>query len=149
MEKLSIDGAHRIRKLFLKEDIGVVLSADETFLRFRETSSKVLAPKGIRRVGVTLYVTENDGCSVMIPLDMFANIVLPLVIILTGVFGAKLMEEYKDIIKSTVLFTETHWMTSATNMLYFKCLSNLYPGKKLVLFMTIHLIIIVNILIFM
>ena len=130
MEKLSIDGAHRIRKLFLKEDIGVVLSAAETFLRVRETSSKVLAPKGIRRVGVALSVTENDGYSVMILLDMFANIVLPPVIILTGVFGAKLMEEYKDIIKSTVLFTETHWMTSTTNMLYFKYLSNFYKGKK-------------------
>ena len=65
----------------------------------------------------------------MITLDMFANIALPLFIIFTGVFGGILMNEYKDMTKAGVLFTDTHWMTSATNMEYSKYLSNFYQGK--------------------
>ena len=82
--------------------------------------------------------------SVMRTLDMFVNIVLPPVIIFTGVFSAYLTNECKDMTKATVLFTDTHWMTSATNMLYFKYLSNFYRGKKLVLYMTKHLVIAVK-----
>ena len=52
----------------------------------------------------------------MIKLDMFANIVLPLFIIFIGVFGAILMNENRDMTKVTVLFTNTYWTTSATNM---------------------------------
>ena len=40
------------------------------------------------------------------------------------------MKEYKGTTKAIVLFTDTHWMTSTTNMLYFKYLSNFYKGKK-------------------
>ena len=43
-------------KYFLQEDITIVLLTDETFLCFYETTSKVLAQKGVRRVGVTLSV---------------------------------------------------------------------------------------------
>ena len=35
-KKLIIDGTCRVRKSFKQEDIDVVLSADETFLRFHE-----------------------------------------------------------------------------------------------------------------
>ena len=40
------------------------------------------------------------------------------------------MKDYKDITKSTVLFIDTHWTTSATNMFYLKYLSIFYRGKK-------------------
>ena len=82
-----------MRKLFKEEDVDVVLSADETFLRFHECTKKILAPIGIKYVGVAPSVNEKNGCSVMITLDMFANIVLPLFIIFTAVFGALLMKE--------------------------------------------------------
>ena len=126
----SIDGACRVRKLFKEEDVDVVLSADETFLRFHECTNKVLAPIGVKRVGVVLSVNEKNGCSVMITLDMHLNKALPPFIIFTGVFGALLIKEYKEMTKATVLFTDKHWMTSVTNMLYFKYLSNFYKGKK-------------------
>ena len=48
----------------------------------------------------------------MITLYIFANIALPPFIIFTGAFGACLMKEYKDTTKATVLFTDTHWMTT-------------------------------------
>ena len=99
---------------------------------------------GVKRVGVALSVNEKNGCSVMITLDMHLNKALPPFIIFTGVFGALLMKKYKEMTKATVLFTDTHWMTSATNMLYFKYLSNFYKGKKLVLYMTKHLVIAVK-----
>ena len=130
-----------MRKLFKEENVDVVLTADETFLRFRQCTKKGLAPIGVKRVGLALSVNEKNGFSVMITLYMFANIALPLFIIFTGVFGTYLMN---DITKATVLFTDTHWMTSATNMLYFKYLSNFYRGKKLVLYMTKHLVIAVK-----
>ena len=127
----SIYGAYRVRKLFEEEEIDVVLSADETFLRFYECTKQVLAPKGVKRVGVALSVNEKNDCSVMITLDMHLNKALPPFIIFTGVFGALLMKKYKEMTKATVLFTDTHWMTSVTNMLYFKYLSKFYKEKKL------------------
>ena len=33
-KQLSIDGTYRVRKLFKEEEVDVVLSADEAFLRF-------------------------------------------------------------------------------------------------------------------
>ena len=99
---------------------------------------------GVKRVGFALSVNEKNGYSVMITLDILASIALPSFIIFTGVFSTLLMKEYKDMTKATVLFTVTHWMTSTTNMLYFKYLSNLYRGKKLVLYMTKHLVIVVK-----
>ena len=119
-KQLSIDGACYVRKLFKEEDFDVVLLADENFKRFHECTKKVLAPIGVKLVGVTPSVNEKNGCSVMITLDMIANIALPPFIIFTWNFDALLMKEYKDMTKSTVQLTDTHWMTSATNMLYFK-----------------------------
>ena len=97
-----------MRKLFKEEDVDVVLSADETFLRFHECTKKVLAPIGVKRIGVALSVNEKNGRSIMITLDMFANIALPPFIIFTGIFGAYLMKKYKDMTKSIVLCTNTH-----------------------------------------
>ena len=80
----------------------------------------------------------------MITLDLFASIVLPPFIIFTGVFGSYLMNKYKDTTKATVLFIDTHWMTSAANMLYFKYLLNFYRDKKLDLYMIKYLVIVVK-----
>ena len=77
-----------MRKLFKEEDIDVFLSADETFLRFREFTNKVLVLIGVKRVEVALSVNEKNGCSVMIALYMHLNKTLPPFIIFTGVFGA-------------------------------------------------------------
>ena len=65
--------------------------------------------------------------------------VLHSLIILTSIFGRILMKRYKNLTSTTVLFIKTHWMIIATNMLYFKYLSNFYPDKKLVFYTTMHL----------
>ena len=83
-KELGIAGACRVRKLFKEEDVDVVLSVDETFLRFHECTNKVLAPIVVNGVGVALSVNEKNGFSVMITVDMCANIALPPFIVFTG-----------------------------------------------------------------
>ena len=39
----------------------VVISADETFLRFHEASSTVVAPRGVRRVGTAVKAITRRG----------------------------------------------------------------------------------------
>ena len=53
------------------------------FLRIHETTSTVSVPKGIKRVGVMLLLNEIYGYSVMITQDMFSNMILTPVIIIT------------------------------------------------------------------
>ena len=144
LQKKSTYSAHRVRNCFVKKDVDVILSADETILRFHETTKNILALKGVKRVGVVLPVNEMNDYLVMRALDMFANITLPPFVIFIGVFCAYLLKQYKDVTNATVLFTDTHWMTSATNIIYFKYFSHFYRGKKLVLYMTKHLVIAVK-----
>ena len=79
----------------MKEDVDVIVSAGETFLRFHGTTNKVLTPKGVKRVEVALSVNEINCYLVMITLDIFANITVFPFIICTVVFGTILMNEYK------------------------------------------------------
>ena len=95
------------------------------------------------------FLLMKNGCSVIIILDMFANITLPPYIIFTAIFGAKLMKEYKDMTKATVLFTEIHWMTSAANMYILNIFLIFIEAKNLVLYMIMHPVIVVNMLMIM
>ena len=97
-----------MRNLSKEEDVDVVLSADKIFLRFHETTREVLAPKGVKRVGVALSVNEKYAFFVIITLDIFVNIVLPTFIIFICDFGAYLMNEYEGMTKATIPFTDTH-----------------------------------------
>ena len=48
----------------------VVIAADETFLRFHESSSSVVACKGAKRVGTAIKCNEKEGCTVMVSMEM-------------------------------------------------------------------------------
>jgi len=52
-------GAARVRNKFKNEDVSVVVAADESFLRFHESSSELLAPKGVKRVGTAIKRNEK------------------------------------------------------------------------------------------
>ena len=52
--ELAIAGALRTRNRFMEKDMQVVFAADETFLRFHEASSTVVAPRGAKRVGTAI-----------------------------------------------------------------------------------------------
>jgi hypothetical protein len=125
-------GAKRIRERLKEENVDVIIASDETFLKFHETSSTVLAPKGARRIGSAhKIVDEKKGCTVMVSMDMFASQLLPPLIIFTGVFGKTLMKKWSSYAKSTVLFTQNHWMTAETNILYLQYLIKIYPKKRI------------------
>ena len=128
---LAIEGAARVRKTFEDENVSVVIAADETFLRFHESSSTVLVPKGAKRVGTAIKCNEKEGCTVMVSMEMISSQLLPPFVIFKGKFGMTLMKKWQKYSESTVLFTQNHWMTAETNILYFKYLKGLFPGRKI------------------
>ena len=129
-KSLALEGALRVRTMFREHEVDVVLSSDETFVKFHESTDMVLVPKGTKKVGSALKYNEKDGCTVMVTLDMLGNRVLPPLIVFSGGFGKTNMKKYKSFVKATVLFTKTHWMTVHCLQLYFKYLSCYYSGKR-------------------
>ena len=124
-------GAARVRERFMEEDVDVVLAADETFIRFHESYDTVLAPIGEKRIGSTARIDNKMGCTVLPTMDMSASCLLPPMIIFTGVFGGYLMKRWRNYSNSLVLFTEKHWMTSNTFILYLDWLMDFFKGKKI------------------
>ena len=53
----AIEGAARVRATFLREKVDVVLAADETYLRFHETTTK--SKDKIRKITVGKYKLVN------------------------------------------------------------------------------------------
>ena len=119
---LAIEGAARVRKRFEEENVSVVIAADETFLRFHESLSTVLAPEGAKRVGTAIKCNKKEGCTLMVSMEMISSQLLPPFAIFKGKFGKTLIKKWQTYSKSTVLFTSNHWMTAETNILYFKYL---------------------------
>ena len=122
----------RIRATFLKEDVDVVINADETFLLFHPFGQRLIAPTGVKRVGSVVQVdNEKWGATVMIACEYRTSCILPPMIIFTGVYGAKLMKHWADFDRAKVLFNESHWMTSNAAIIYISFLLNMFKGKKI------------------
>ena len=131
-KELALVGAERVRTLFLKEKVEVVLAADETFLKFHEKDDNLLVPRGVKRVGTASKIDEKDGCTLMVTMDMASSQLTTPFIIFRGTFGARLMKEWSGYKTSTVLFTENHWQTSSTVIIYLELLRKLYPTKRVI-----------------
>ena len=58
-KELAIKGASRVRNRFKDKNVSVVIAADENFLRFHESSSELLAPKGEKRFGTAIKCNEK------------------------------------------------------------------------------------------
>jgi len=84
---LAIEGAARVRQKFKAENVSVVIAADETFLRFHESSSEVLAPRGAKRVGTSLKCNEKEGCTLMVSMEMISSQLLPPFVIFKANLG--------------------------------------------------------------
>ena len=122
----------RIRATFLKEDVDVVINADETFLLFHPFGQRLIAPTGVKRVGSVVQVdNEKWGATVMIACEYRTSCILPPMIIFTGVYGAKLMKHWADFDRAKVIFNESHWMTSNAAIIYISFLLNMFKGKKI------------------
>jgi len=114
----------------LKEDVDVVINADETFLLFHPFGQRLIAPTGVKRVGSVVQVdNEKWGATVMIACEYRTSCILPPMIIFTGVYGAKLMKHWADFDRAKVIFNESHWMTSNAAIIYITFLLNMFKGK--------------------
>jgi predicted ATP-dependent Lon-type protease len=91
------DNALRIRNLFKDENVDVVINADETFVLFHMQDHKLIVPTGMKRVGTAAQV-DNDkvGATVLIACEFKMSMIIPPMIIFTGVYGAKLMQQWED-----------------------------------------------------
>jgi hypothetical protein len=89
------ENSARIREKFKTQNVDVVVNADETFLLFHPFGEKLIAPTGIKRVGTAVQVdNEKWGATVMIACEYRTSSILPLMIIFTGVYCAKLMTQW-------------------------------------------------------
>lgn len=128
---IAIQSTSKIRQQFRKVGVSVVLSADETFIRFNESSDHCIAPKGIKRVGFCAKENEKGGVTLLPTLDMTSSRLLPPLIIFKAKFGARLMKDWSSYTKSFVVFTDSHWMTQHVMLLYFEYLMKYFPGQKI------------------
>jgi hypothetical protein len=61
------DNVARIRETFSKENVDVVINADETVLLFHQFSQRMITPTGVKHVGSVVQVdNEIFGAMVMI-----------------------------------------------------------------------------------
>ena len=144
----------RIRQRFLKEDVDVVVNADETFLLFHPFGENLIAPRGVKRVGTAMQVdNEKFGATVMIACEFRTSSILPPMIIFTGVHCAKLMTDWCSYPKgmfivllmnnifsnpialslflAKVIFNESHWMNSNAAIIYISYLQSIFRGKTI------------------
>jgi hypothetical protein len=110
--------------------VEVLLSADETFVKFHERRDEVLAPVGAKSVGSSVKVdNEKAGCTFMVTMEMISGQLLPPFVVHKGTFGGTLMKKWQMHKGSLVTFTKTHWMTEETAILYLQYATKLFPGK--------------------
>ena len=128
---VAITSSNDIRQSFRNAGVSVVLSADETFIKFHESSHSCVAPVGVKRVGYSAKEKNKSGVTLLPTLDMTASRLLPPLIIFKAKFGSRLMKKWSTYTKSFVLFTETHWMTKQVMLLYFEYLMKFYPNTKI------------------
>lgn len=127
---VALNGAERIRKLFKSHGIMRIFAADETNIKFHEVSDSVLAPQGVKRVGTACKISSNDGCTLMVTMDMTTSQLAPPLIIYKGTFGGTLMKKWQNFSKAVVVFTEKHWMTQQVFILYLQHLRLICPGHE-------------------
>jgi hypothetical protein len=95
----------RIRTQFKAANVDVVVNADETFVLFHMQDHKLIVPTGIKRVGTAAQV-DNDkvGATVLIACEFKTSTILPPMVIFTGVYGAKLMQQWETFEEGKKLF---------------------------------------------
>jgi len=90
---------------------------------------RVLVPTGEKHVGSSMKINEKDEFTLMVTLDLLSSSLLRPFIIFTGKFGKNLMKKWQHYEGSIVLFTQNHWMTAETNILYLKYIAELHEGR--------------------
>jgi hypothetical protein len=90
------ENALRIRNQFNEAKVDVVINADETFVLFHMQHHKLIIPTGIKRVGTAAQVDNKKvAATVLIACEYKTLMLLPPMVIFTGVYGAKLMHQWE------------------------------------------------------
>jgi len=125
------ENAARIQKTFSRENIDVVVNADETFLLFHPLGQRLIAPTEVKHVGTALQVdNEKWGATIMIACEYCSSSILPPMVIFSGVYWAKLTKHWVDFDCAKAIFNESHWMTFSATIIYITHLINMFKGKK-------------------
>jgi hypothetical protein len=124
------ENAVRIREQFFKENVDVIINADETFHLFHPFDQWLIAPTGIKHVGtVVQVVNEKRGAMVMISCESQTSSILPPMIFFTKVYCAKSMMHWANFDQANVVFNESHWMTFNTAIIYLSYFINVFKDK--------------------
>eukprot|EP00474_Spongospora_subterranea_P012175 CRZ12633.1 hypothetical protein [Spongospora subterranea] len=112
-----------------------VFNMDETFILYYAASERVLVSKGARRVGHLVPVLNGKkGVSLAVTASLLSSQLLPAFIIdSSGGFGFTLMHQWKNYVKSTVLFNPVHWMTQNILVLYLEWLLKTFLTQRTLL----------------
>ena len=104
---------HSNRKYFGNWSVGVsvVLSADETFIRFNESCNHCIAPKGIKRVEFSAKENDKAGVALLPTLDMTSSRLLPPLIIFKAKFAVRLMKQWASYTKNYSLYDQARNVT--------------------------------------
>ena len=118
-----------------KFDPHYVIAADETFLLFNEhDQSKFVVRKGSRSVNRGFKSGDNKaGCTLMVSVEQKTGVVLKPFIIMKAKHGGKLMTDYKNHSKSTVVFNDSHWMAQEQFKIYLRSLVESFPKNSRIL----------------
>ena len=86
-----------IRDTFFIEKLDVEIALDETFILFRPTDDRIVAPTGVQRVGTTNPI-DNDkmGLTVVVAAERRSSQLLPPFVKGTGTVGGDLFREWSQ-----------------------------------------------------
>mmetsp|Transcript_17294 Transcript_17294/g.42366 ORF Transcript_17294/g.42366 Transcript_17294/m.42366 type:complete len:712 (+) Transcript_17294:91-2226(+) len=121
---ISQEAAEGIRYCFMAQNCGVIVNADQTFMRFHPGADSLIAPVG-RKNGVTLMVTvELEGSRILPPFWVFQ-----------GKTGARIDQEFANFEQENngahVAFQPMHRFDSAITCRYLRWLRRQYPNRKI------------------
>ena len=86
-DNLAREGAAQVRKFFREKKVKVVLARDEFFQQYHSGTSKVLVPKGTKRIGSSTKLgNTKEGCVIMVTMVLEGSRLL----IPTIIFNSKI-----------------------------------------------------------
>jgi len=80
-KEIALISSHDIRQKFRNVGVSILLSSDETFIRFHESRNNCVAPVGVKRVGYSAKENNKADVTLLPTMEMTASRLLPPLII--------------------------------------------------------------------
>ena len=131
-------------KSFTENKVTVVVTADQTFVRFLLAQEKLLVPTGVKRVGSNVQkADERKGVTFMLAAyfwkakgaDTIKRGLLPPFIVFNGKSGATLDKRYKDWSRreghsGSMNFQSKHWFDGPMTIRWINWLEGQFPQSE-------------------